>query len=298
MNEICEILKSVVRGLFGVEIKPDLVEAPELERNERGFRADLATNVAMRLTGILSKQGVKENPRAVAEKVRGGFLAEVAKSDKLFGVQVEVAGPGFLNFMLGDEYLRGVVGRFAEDFDSNISLGEYFGKKVVVEFSDPNPFKVLHIGHLYTSMMGESISRIIELAGGEVHRVNFGGDVGLHVAKTLFALEKETPEDLTIEKIARAYVEGTRAYDEDEKVKKQITVLNKKIYEIAEKKLHDSVLAEKYWRGRELSYEYFDEFYERIGVKFEKLLHAVQDGYDKLKIIIQNRRWLRLDLRW
>jgi arginyl-tRNA synthetase len=62
------------------------------------------------------------------------------------------------------------------------------GRTIVTEYSDPNPFKVLHVGHLYTSVIGDAISNIIENAGGQVHRVNFGGDVGLHVGKTMWAI--------------------------------------------------------------------------------------------------------------
>src|SRR6185312_4868814 len=65
------------------------------------------------------------------------------------------------------------------------------GKTVVTEYSDPNPFKVLHAGHLYTSVVGDAISNLLENAGANVHRVNFGGDVGLHVGKTMWAILQE-----------------------------------------------------------------------------------------------------------
>ncbi|MBR5389364.1 arginine--tRNA ligase [Candidatus Saccharibacteria bacterium] len=257
-STICETIKRVfeIADDFDIELTP----APELEGNGSDFRADLATNVAMRLAGKLHK-----NPREVAETLRTELLN--AFSDKM-PVRIEIAGPGFMNFMLPDEYFKEVLAKFTTGFDKNISCDEYSGKEVVTEFSDPNPFKVLHIGHLYTSIMGESISRLIEYAGGKVHRVNFGGDVGLHVAKTLYSLNFS--KEFTIEDIAQAYVEGTRAYEEDEEAKNKIVALNKQIYEIAEKDLHDSDLANAYWKGRELSYKYFDDFYDRIGVKFER----------------------------
>ena len=115
------------------------------------------------------------------------------------------------------------------DFEKNISCDEYSGKTVICEFSDPNPFKVLHVGHLYTSIVGDSISRLFEYAGAKVIRANFGGDVGLHVGKTIWALQKSGMEDFTIEDIAKKYVEGTNAYEEDETAHAEITVLNKEI---------------------------------------------------------------------
>ena len=251
MEKLREQLKKQVRELFGVEVEPDLTVAPE------GTGADFASNVAMRLAGQLGRP-----PREVAEEIAAN----------LEGLQMEVAGPGFLNFMLPDEYFLEKVnnfGDFGAEFGKNISQGEYFGKTVICEFSDPNPFKVLHVGHLYTSVVGDAISRLFEFAGAKVVRANFGGDVGLHVAKTLWALEKKSVEDLTIEDIAECYVEGTNAYEESQEAHEEITALNKQIYEIVRDHVDDTRLAKLYWQGRELSYEYFKKFYARIGLKFD-----------------------------
>ncbi|MBR2861938.1 MAG: arginine--tRNA ligase [Bacteroidaceae bacterium] len=258
MEFIKTTLEQIIHDLFDVpaDFSVEVTPAPELE-STNSFRADFATNVAMKLAGLLRK-----NPREVAKLITAKFDSS--------GISTEIAGPGFINFMLPDAYFTQNLTNLHTDFDKNISCNAYKNKNVVTEFSDPNPFKVLHIGHLYTSIMGESISRLIEYAGGTVHRVNFGGDVGLHVAKTLYALENKNLQDFTIEDIAAAYVEGTRAYDEDDSAKQAIVQLNKTIYDISAKDLHDSQLAQDYWRGRKLSYAYFDDFYARLGVHFEK----------------------------
>jgi len=267
MESIKKILSLTINHLFDtpdsftVEVTP----APELEPTS-DFRADYATNVAMKLAGVLHK-----NPREVAEVLTTEFLKTAPqKLPELTGIRTEIAGPGFINFMLPDAYFSSEIAQLNANFAENISSDAYKGKVVVTEFSDPNPFKVLHIGHLYTSIMGESISKLIEFAGGNVHRVNFGGDVGLHVAKTLYALEKKHLDSFTIEDIAACYVEGTLCYEEDDSARQEITKLNKAIYDISANNLHDSKLAEDYWRGRDLSYKYFDDFYAKIGVNFEK----------------------------
>ena len=294
MEKIRKELMAIIEKVFGVTgVAVELMPAPE------GTGADFATNVAMRLAKPVGKA-----PREVAEDLR----RELAASGELMGVEVTVAGPGFLNFRLGLAELK----RQADEVVSRLGAGwtepesavgtraaeglvqDYAGKMVVAEFSDPNPFKVLHVGHLYTSVVGEAISRLLECAGAKVARANFGGDVGLHVGKTLWAVRERgyQPEDLTIERIAECYVEGTRAYEENEAAKAEITRLNKAIYAIAERGggeaaeaegevagaasadevelADDKELARLYWRGRELSYEYFKEFYARIGVKFDK----------------------------
>ena len=298
MEKIWEELSAAVERIsgeamatqaFGAAKTVEVTPAPE------GMGADYATNVAMRLAKPLGKA-----PREVAEELR----RELEKSGRLTGVEITVAGPGFLNFRVETAELVRQMREMVEDLataEGRAALvagneraalvadgeGDYRGKMVVAEFSDPNPFKVLHVGHLYTSVVGDAISRLLECAGAKVVRANFGGDVGLHVGKTLWAVRERgyRPEDLTIEWIAECYVEGTRAYEEDEAAKAEITRLNKEIYAIAERgegaeeeqtelvegaEEEQTELAQLYWRGRELSYEYFKEFYARIGVKFDK----------------------------
>jgi arginyl-tRNA synthetase len=171
---------------------------------------------------------------------------------------------------LTDKFLGERIRELNQDFRASIRNEEFEGKTVVCEFSDPNPFKVLHVGHLYTSVVGDAIARLYEYAGAKVVRANFGGDVGLHVAKTMYVLRQKALADLKIEDIAKCYVEGTVAYEEDEKAHAEITELNKEIYRINAEEVHGTELADLYWKARELSYEYFKEFYARIGVKFDK----------------------------
>ena len=253
MDELKKRLESAVETLYGVEIEAEVTEAPA----ETG--ADYATNVAMRLAKVAHKA-----PMQIAEELK----AELERAGA--PLELSVAAPGFLNVRLNDEFFAGEVRKLAEKVE--LGVDEYAGKTVVTEFSDPNPFKVLHVGHLYTSVVGDGISRLLELAGAKVVRANFGGDVGLHVAKTMYALRTNSLPlaDLVIEDIAKAYVEGTRAYEEDEAANKKITALNKEIYRINAENDHEGELAQLYWRGRELSYAYFEDFYAKIGVKFDK----------------------------
>ena len=279
MNEISKKIKNIVAEVFDADITVDVTVAPEGQK-VAGQPAEFATNVCMKLAGIL-----KMNPREVAEQIMARLRA-----DDGFGFDVEIAGPGFLNFIARDEYWKQNLAEMVTDFDKNISSDVYSGQKVICEFSDPNPFKVLHVGHLYTSIVGDSISRLIEFAGGEVVRANFGGDVGLHVAKTLYAVVRDKVNTDQIETIAAKYVEGTRAYEDDEKAKSEITNLNKAIYKIAEvgengtvgdpeivdgltvagEKVDIADVAKLYWQGRKVSYQYFDDFYKKVGVKFDK----------------------------
>lgn len=275
MEEIKNKIQSVINEAFDVDIAVDVTTAPEGQKVD-GKQAEFSTNVCMKLGGIL-----KTNPREVAEQVMATL-----RGDEEFSFDVEVAGPGFLNFIARDEYWKQNLADLAGDFEKNISSDEYSGKTVICEFSDPNPFKVLHVGHLYTSIVGDAMSRLVEFAGGRVVRANFGGDVGLHVAKTLYAVMHDGADTKDIETIAAKYVEGTRAYEDDETARAEIVALNKAIYKIAEagegksvsvdgltiegKPVSADKVAELYWQGRKVSYKYFDDFYARVGVKFDK----------------------------
>lgn len=246
MEQIREQIKTTIKDLYGLDVAPDITPSPE------NIDADYSSNIALKLAKDLHKA-----PMEIANEIAHKISAKVS-------------APGFLNFTLPDEYLTAQIKNLGTNFRGNISSDECSGKTVICEFSDPNPFKVLHVGHLYTSIIGDSISRLFEYSGAKVIRANFGGDVGLHVAKTLYILEQKSPADFTIEDIAKCYVEGTAAYEDSEGAHARITELNKKIYQINSENLHDTTLAELYWKGRELSYDYFKDFYAQIGVKFDK----------------------------
>jgi len=247
---------------------------PELTRPSAEF-GDFSTNISLKLAGELGKK-----PRDIAENI-----AKRLRESEHF-TDVTVAGPGFINMTIADHSLLEIW--------SLEALQTMTRKTVVVEYSDPNPFKVLHAGHLYTSVMGDAIANLFESAGATVHRVNFGGDVGLHVGKTMWAmlqnLDGEHPEkldeivaDQRAEWMANCYVVGTQAYETDESAKAEITALNKRVYQLHANNDHESALAHIYWTTRQWSYDYFDSFYERIGSHFEKYYPESQTADRGLK---------------
>ena len=189
---------------------------------------------------------------------------------------VTVAGPGFINIRVTDEVLLTQMKREPAAFLT--------GQTIVAEYSDPNPFKVLHAGHLYTTLVGDVMTRLLAVSGAEVHRVNFGGDVGLHVAKNMWAIVRylggENPHklaDVSDDPHERAswlsarYVEGNTAYEEDEAVKQEIVTINKRVYQLHTDDDHDSDFAKIYWTCRQWSYDYFNVLYDELEVlPFEK----------------------------
>jgi arginyl-tRNA synthetase len=212
---------------------------------------DYATNAALSAGKFL-----KKNPKEVAE-----MLKEKISID---GVEkIEVAGAGFINFFLSSAAIASEVGQAAKDaaYGGN-SL--YAGKKIMVEYTDPNPFKEFHIGHLMSNAIGESLARLLEHSGASVLRANYQGDVGPHVAKALFVLLEKNIQNPALSNISQAYVEGSKRYEENPADKEAINALNKKIYE----KTDEDVNA-LYEKGRTLTLEHFEELYKTLGTKFD-----------------------------
>ncbi len=255
LTTVSDCLKETIRNAYGVEVDPVLT------RPEAQF-GDIATNVALQLAKQVGKK---------PQEVAGVLAGAVRELDEV--QDATVAGPGFLNITLSDSALLGAWSLETEQ--------HYRHQTVVVEYSDPNPFKVLHAGHLYTSIMGDAIANFVEAAGGDVHRVNFGGDVGLHVGKSMWAIVKalggenpdalaDIPADERAQWMAARYVEGSNAYEDDASAKDAIVTYNKRVYQLHAEGDTESPFARIYWMCREWSYAYFDEFYARIGTQFEK----------------------------
>lgn len=254
-KDLQKTISKTVHSLYGDEI--EII----LSRPEEKF-GDYATNVALKLSSKLGRP-----PNEIAQEI----AAKLVSADKNI-TSAEATG-GFINIKLSDQALL----RLAE----SITDTPLQGKTVVVEYSDANPFKILHAGHLYTSIIGDTIANLLSLAGANVHRVNFGGDVGMHVAKSLWAIINNLgrvnpaalsaiPPEKHSEWLSERYIEGNRAFEENPENKAEIIKLNDQIYEIVSRNDQDSPLAKIYWTCRQWSYHYFEQFYNLLGIKFEK----------------------------
>lgn len=243
-----------VAQLYGIE------QTPIITRPEPQF-GDAATNVALQLAKQLAK-----SPREIAEEIAGKL-----RETREFST-VEVAGPGFINVRYSDATLLAQARRPVTQV--------YQGVTYVTEYSCPNAFKELHTGHLYQTVLGDVIARLIEQTGATVHRTSFGGDVGLHVAKCMYGIVQklggEKPGDLhnvaadPFERaawISACYVAGAGAYEAGEAAQQVINDYNAEIYRLHNEHVTDTPFAQIYFTCRQWSYDYFDVFYEMIKVE-------------------------------
>ena len=217
---------------------------------------DFSTNAAMAGAKALGK-----NPKVLAEEI-----TEILR--KTLGEQVksiDVAGPGFINFTLAHPVVTGMVAEIpvlATEWGKGIS---HDGKRVMIEYTDPNPFKEMHIGHLMSNVIGEATARLIENDGAHISRACYQGDVGPHVAKALWGLQqKGITEPVTAKELGDAYAHGSTSYEKSEEVKGEIDALNTAIYEGSNRELMEL------WRkGRDVSLAAFEDIYRTLGTKFD-----------------------------
>ncbi len=246
----------IALGNLGIESGSIVLEHPADLKN-----GDYSTNVAM----ACAKQA-KINPRILAEKI-----VEELNKNKISEIEkIEVAGAGFINFYLSREFFTNSVKEILNNKESWGQNKILAGKKIMVEYTDPNPFKPFHIGHLMTNAIGESIARIVEFSGAQTVRANYQGDVGMHVAKAIYGMYKAGPpanESAPASEIAlyigECYAKGSDAYDSDPEAKKEIEAFNKKVYDRSDEQVN-----QVYDWGRSATLEAFEEIYKILGTKF------------------------------
>ncbi|MEM9952564.1 MAG: arginine--tRNA ligase [Chloroflexota bacterium] len=119
----------------------------------------------------LSKLG-KKNPRAIAEDI----VKHLPESDYLD--KVEVAGPGFINFFVSDDFLKKQVEYIISEGDSLFTLEIGKGKKAQVEFVSANPTGPIHVGRTRGGVIGDTMARLLEAAGYDVQREYYFNNAG------------------------------------------------------------------------------------------------------------------------
>lgn len=255
---------------------------------------DYSANIAMVLAGQ-----VKQNPHELAKKIFEHLKIENLNIPATF----KVAGPGFINFFLSEYWLVDQLEEAIKQQDKYGQNEQLKDQKIMVEFTDPNPFKEFHIGHLYSNTVGESLARLAETQGGEVKRACYQGDVGMHVAKSIWGLQKKLQtsnsnvqnlkdlekKSLTerVKFMGQAYALGATAYKEDKQAAEEIKELNKKIYQ------KDSEVKEIYQKGRAWSLDYFETIYKRLGTQFDFYFFESQTGEYGLKVV---QEYLKKDI--
>ncbi|KPZ73289.1 MULTISPECIES: arginine--tRNA ligase [unclassified Shewanella] len=177
-SHIASLLEQTIDSFKQQGIIPaDFQARIQVERTKDKSHGDLATNLAMMLTKV-----AKKNPREIAQLIIDNLPASshVAK--------VDIAGPGFINFFLDENALANQLQHALTDEHLGVSLPEK--QRVVVDYSSPNLAKEMHVGHLRSTIIGDSVVRALEFLGHDVIRQNHVGDWGTQFGMLLAYMEE------------------------------------------------------------------------------------------------------------
>lgn len=190
-EQIKEMIKSALNELY-IKFDPENIVVEVPKKREQG---DFSTNIAMQLTKVL-----KDNPRNIAEKI-----VEVLSKNTNKIKTIEIAGPGFINIYLNDEYVFSGISNVikqGENYGSS-SIGKK--EKVDIEFVSANPTGILHLGTARGAAYGSNLANIMSFAGYDVTKEYYINDAGNQIInlgvslkeryKGLCGLEENMPED-------------------------------------------------------------------------------------------------------
>lgn len=263
-REIAKIFENTIKKLYS-EKETKKVEVSVATNEKFG---DFQTNFAMMNSKIIGK-----NPRVIAQEVLDN-LEENNVIEKL-----EIAGPGFINIFLKSEYLGELLKKSrTEEYDFSFLNRE---GDVIIDYSSPNIAKRMHIGHLRSTIIGDSIRRIYKYLGYHIVADNHIGDWGTQFGKLIIGyrrwLNKEAYKENPIEELERVYVEFSKLSETEPELEEEAR--------LELKKLQDGD-AENFALWKEfikVSLDEYDKLYKRLGVHFdtyygESFYHPIMQG--------------------
>jgi arginyl-tRNA synthetase len=228
----------------------------KLEATENLDFGDYSANVALG----------QKNPREYAEKLVKKLIAD--KDLAKLVEKIEVAGPGFINFWLKSEVLLQNLEEIAKKQDEFGRSGQGRGKSAIVEYSSPNIAKPFTIGHLRSTIIGDSIANLLEATGWRVLRDNHIGDWGTQFGKMIYAIkawgnESEIEKSSNpVKELVSLYVRFHEEAEKDEKLEDEARSWFKKL-EDGDKE------ARRLWQKCiDWSFVEFDRIYKTLGVNF------------------------------
>ncbi|WP_296266578.1 arginine--tRNA ligase [Pseudomonas sp. UBA6562] len=204
-DTIRQLLQQALTQLVTDGVLPEgLSPAIQVENARDKTHGDFASNIAMMLA---KPAGLK--PRDLAEKL----IQALPASDDVS--KVEIAGPGFLNFFQNTAALANRLDAALADAHLGVRKSGP-AEKVVVDLSAPNLAKEMHVGHLRSTIIGDSVARILEFLGDRVIRQNHVGDWGTQFGMLLAYLEENPITSDELSDLENFYRAAKKRFDESE----------------------------------------------------------------------------------
>jgi arginyl-tRNA synthetase len=223
-------------------------------------------------------KSLKRNPREIATEV-----ASHIKTDGMIS-KVEVAGPGFINISLSDIWLS----KEASDMLSDERVGvekKLEPEKVVIDYSGPNMAKEMHVGHLRSTIIGDTLSNLLEFLGDDVIRQNHIGDWGTQFGMLIAYLEEigDESDSQNLKDIEQFYKDAKRRFDED------TTFANRAREYVVKIQSGDKHCLDLWQKFINISLGHCEDIYERLGVRLTREDVRAESFYnDKLPEVIKD----------
>ncbi len=219
---------------------------------------DYQANLAMSLARPL-----KQKPRAIATQI----VEHLDVSDLC--EPPEIAGPGFINLRLKTGYLEDQLQAMQHDKRLAVAPTKQ-PQKVIVDFSSPNIAKEMHVGHLRSTIIGDSIARVQEFMGHDVLRLNHVGDWGTQFGMLITHLKEACPKAIEvgaavdIGDLVTFYKEAKKRFDEDDdfKTRSREAVVGLQSGEETARKAWEALC--------EQSRKEFQKIYDRLGIRIQE----------------------------
>ncbi|MBS9768519.1 MAG: arginine--tRNA ligase [Flavobacteriaceae bacterium] len=275
-QQIHEVIISVVKEKYGVEITAEQVQ---LQKTKREFEGDITLVVFPLL------RFSKKNPEATAEELG----AEVKK--RLDSVADYNVVKGFLNLVIAPAYWVGQLCEVAENPHYGIKKATDESPLVMIEYSSPNTNKPLHLGHIRNNLLGYSLSKIFEANGYKVVKTNIVNDRGVHICKSMYAWQRwgegETPENSGKKGdklVGDYYVKFDQEYKKElaqlqakgmsQEEAEEASLIMKDVREMLRKwEAKDTEVRSLWEKMNNWVYAGFDVTYKRLGVDFDKIYY-------------------------
>ncbi|MDR1528479.1 MAG: arginine--tRNA ligase [Puniceicoccales bacterium] len=206
------------------------------------------------------------NPRHVAEQIVEKLRSMGDFSEK---IEVNVAGPGFINFKLSGGFLAEWLNLYKSENDYRSAIAQdWSGKRIVIDYSSPNTAKQMHVGHLRSMNIGDSIYRILKFCGADIIRDNHVGDWGTQFGILIMVIKKKRlhTSDLSLEEIESLYQQGSALVKENEDF---LAIARNELVKLQS---GDPENLEIWETINKISQAAFDEIYTEMGVSFDRTL--------------------------
>jgi arginyl-tRNA synthetase len=219
---------------------------------------DYQTNVAM----VLAKE-LRMAPRSIAAEIcRALDVRDLSDPP-------QVAGAGFINFRLTNEFVARSVSAIFRDDRLGVSAATK-RRRVIIDFSSPNVAKPMHVGHIRSTILGDCLARTARFLGHDVITDNHVGDWGTQFGKVIYGwkhlLDRRALESNAIHELVRLYREVSALEDNDDAIRRAVRE------ELVKLQQGDPDNRKIWSRAVELSWRDFQKLYDLLGVRFDERL--------------------------